>query len=305
MFKRLFAFGIILFILSFVPFVAFAQTAPGAPILKNPAAGAVVPLARPSFSWFAVNTAKRYRLEIARDSEFLNMVSRSESDFLAAAPVTLPLGRYFWHVQARNAAGAWGPFSETRYFDLSIMRTPVNNTDTHTHRPRFQWYPYAGARRYQLQVSTDAGFDVPVSDCVYRATILSAEPCGVDLPYNYYYWRVNVDAGQGFVVSPLTWVLLVNPKNIWGPTPLSPIGSIQTGFPIYTWTAVPGAFAYEIQVSMYSDFRNLKFAASGIVETSIQSSDLSEAKTFYWRVRARLPETIFTRWGPTATFTIP
>ena len=64
-------------------------------------------------------------------------------------------------------------------------------------------------------------------------------------------------------------------------------GSASTR-PTFTWTAVPGAATYTLQVSLDSTFATVAYAASGLVDTShLMRSGVSLALgTYYWRVRA-------------------
>ena len=82
------------------------ETAPSFPTLTAPANNAIVSSQTPLISWAASDGADNYRLEIARDDDFSDMVI---SQLLAPTffPVTQALdpGEYFWRVTALNECG--------------------------------------------------------------------------------------------------------------------------------------------------------------------------------------------------------
>ena len=90
---------------------------PAAPVLSAPAAGAAQPaVADLVFSWQAVAGAEAYQLEWWGGG-YAAIRPCGWSAAVECHAGALPLGVYFWRVQARNSAGE-GAWSETRTFTL-------------------------------------------------------------------------------------------------------------------------------------------------------------------------------------------
>ncbi len=98
------------------------ETAPPFPTLNAPANNAVITTQTPIMSWATAAGADNYRLEIARDDNFADVVLTQvlAQSFL---PVTQPLapGEYFWRVTAQNECGN----ATTSPFRFSVMPNAV------------------------------------------------------------------------------------------------------------------------------------------------------------------------------------
>ncbi len=86
--------------------VTYAAGTPAAPVTMLPADGGVVQSTLPQFIWDASPTASSYRLQVATDSEFNNLVA--DISELTTTSYTLPNALaenavYFWRVLANNA----------------------------------------------------------------------------------------------------------------------------------------------------------------------------------------------------------
>ncbi len=91
------------------------STLPEAPVLSSPLKGALGAAAR--FQWKAVEGAAQYKLELARDADFLieaRSASVSEPSMSWAEP--LAKGKWFWRVTALDANGFSGPSSKVYAF---------------------------------------------------------------------------------------------------------------------------------------------------------------------------------------------
>ncbi len=97
---------------------------PGVPVLRAPADGSSSRNTRPSFRWRSVQSANFYRLEVNNVNDFSDpntlvlVQERRQLSYRPPANAALTPGTYFWRVQARDAAGNWGEFSES--FSLTI-----------------------------------------------------------------------------------------------------------------------------------------------------------------------------------------
>ena len=106
------------------PLLVLTGAAPAAPGLVAPAAGAQDVELRPSLEWSEVAEARGYRLEIATDAAFSEIVHAAAVK-ATSYPLTIfqldPASHYFWRVRAVNACGD-GPWSAP--FELSTVRLP-------------------------------------------------------------------------------------------------------------------------------------------------------------------------------------
>jgi len=93
------------------------------PVLVSPTNGAVnMPLTLP-LVWNAVPTAIHYRVQVARDSNFTNIIV-NDSTVTSTSKTISNLNnnsRYYWKVQAKNSTEGWGPFSSTWVFYTSVV----------------------------------------------------------------------------------------------------------------------------------------------------------------------------------------
>ncbi len=154
--------------------------------------------------WQSDGPERRYRVELARDAEFQDMVS----DTLVEQP-TVQLarpapGRYYLRVRAAEPDGYEGPYQAPQAIDLHAPPLPpqalhpLENAVIAGEPPQFRWQPIGGVERYRFQLARSRTFETPLLDVATLtqpnfALARSLEP-GV------YFWRVaasnDVD-GQG------------------------------------------------------------------------------------------------------------
>jgi hypothetical protein len=70
--------------------------------------------------WHGITGADSYRVEVSTDADFASPVPDSGlTDSLKVIHYAAANGKYWWRVQAHNAAG-WGPFGGARWFQVSL-----------------------------------------------------------------------------------------------------------------------------------------------------------------------------------------
>lgn len=78
------------------------------------------------------------------------------------------------------------------------------------------------------------------------------------------------------------------------PQPVTPVAGteIEARTAEFTWTSIPEATAYDLQIAQEADFANTYFNAGVGDNTSLSVYDVlpEDGSTCYWRVRAVLPE---------------
>lgn len=276
--------------------------------LKNPSDKAGVSDTTPTLTWNKVSTANLYQIQLAKN---IGMSTPIVDTTTSATSFTLPteqaLGRYYWHVRARDAAGNWGAWSTIWSFDLVVMRSPVNESWTTDISPSFLWNKLSGVVAYEIEVATNPNFalaNLVVKWADPKATGYTVPKSDV-LPYGIYYWRVNIDRGTGsFEQSPLYWVLTISPKPPVAPKLLTPTSKaiINDNTPLFTWESVLDAESYEIQISSSSKFAFIT-QASVEHDLNFNATSLVDGK-YYWRVRSTNELGISGAWSKTWEFSV-
>jgi hypothetical protein len=262
----------------------------------------------PVFTWRPVTGAQSYWIIVAKDASFTNLVDYAVTRVPAYAPragrtsKTYPdeTTAYYWVVlpstdpNGRCSGSCGDPLSFAHGTFQKEVQPAVRSLNRTTDiTPTFDWDTVEGARRYELEVSTDPHFG---SSSIDKATtVATTYTASRGYPANkQLYWRVRADDEN---LTGLTWsegkpfqVRLVAPNH------LRSEGS--AGIPTWRWNPVSGAASYDIHVDLpngsHRDFSRLPvpaFTATTMTGTGI----------FRWRVRANFPSRSGTTSGPYST----
>jgi hypothetical protein len=302
-----------------------ARAAVGRPVQKAPASGAVVQFV-PSFAWTPVAGADRYEFQISADAGMNSPVLGSgKDDFFtrntrATLVKTIPNGTYWWRVRATNAAGQaskWtAPRSFRKLWNLQpALQTPGSGAAlTYPASPVvLNWAGVAGASHYLVSVASDPSLgslvfrysnqDDPKGPPNVAAT--SAAITGALSPGSYYWSVTPVDAeGNRGVATPVAsfswlWPSTTTPQ-------LTDLDASPEVFdPRFSWTPVPGAAGYEVEVNSSSDFAlGSKVCCTGTtIATSLSPTTVFKDNVYYWRVRALDPDGNTGVWNQGTPFT--
>src|SRR6185437_8215021 len=148
------------------------------------------------------------------------------------------------------------------------------------------WTPILGAVRYNVAIARDPKMISLVSGAQTITTAASYIP-PTTLADGTYYWTVTpIDAGghtgATSAVRSFTWS--------W-PTATQPSlhdldGAPESFEPLLSWTPVPGATKYELDVNFSQDFNSSSRVYSGAtVATGFSPTKPFPNNTYYWRVR--------------------
>ena len=255
----------------------------------------------PYFRWRPVASALGYWVLVAKDPSFTNIVDYAFTEMPVYAPRTSnstttyadESTTYYWAVlPAKGPDGtltsgdpvgaAHGTFQ--KQVPPANLQVAISNA-----RPIFRWKPVAGARNYELEVSSDANFGTVVEKTTTPSTSYTA---GVTYPPGKkLYWRVRADdaekVGLSWASSSFDYGLAV------------PVlaGNARSGdtIPTWRWQPVSGATSYDIHVDLpdgrHRDFKGLRTAA-------FTATKMTGTGIFHWQVRANFPNSSGSTHGP-------
>ncbi|MGV8018907.1 MAG: hypothetical protein AB2L26_12115 [Ignavibacteria bacterium] len=271
---------------------------PPAPTLVSPANGNTNVSTTPTMTWNNLSTATNYHLQISQYANFLSLAV--DQTGIMGTSYSVPAGflsgttQYYWRVAGANAGGQ-GNWSSIWNFTTiigtpaaPILTAPPDSSIGVSRNPVLTWNPVPNANSYRVQVSTTPTF----SSTVVNAVTGSSTQYTVTTALNYntmYYWRVNATNAGGTGAWSSVWVFttLVQPPSM--PTLLTPANN-ATGVPLtptFTWTTVPTATSYRLQISTSTSFSNI---IVNVVQTGasyvLPSGYLVGNTNYYWRVAA-------------------
>jgi len=269
-------------------------SAPAIPVLQSPATGAVNQATTLTLSWGSVTGAASYRLQVATDSLFATVVF-NDSTLTSASKQVGPLlnnTKYFWRVNAKNAAGT-SSYSSIYNFTtivslpgVPVLTFPSNGAINRPTTLGLSWGSVTGAASYRLQVAKDSLFATVVFN---DSTLTSAsQQVGPLLNNTKYFWRVNSKnaAGTSSYSSVFNFKTIVAvPASPLLSSPLS--GVTVSAVPLkFIWYAVVGAANYKLQISKDIAFSTIVYDSSSITDTSVVLRTFDDKTTYYWRVYA-------------------
>ncbi len=283
--------------------IGAAEAGLATPNATGPGPGATVS-SLPVFAWDPVPGADKYEFEIAANAGFDSSIAYiTTRNTRATLEDTIANGTYYWHVRGITAAGAVGPWTETRTMQMAWTGKPSllspANGGTLTYPAdafRLAWTPVAGASEYTVKLATDPALGSIVWNNGPVKTSATSFTLSAPLAPGTYYWSITPLDAAGHAGTPATtasfvwaWPSATTPTF----TDLAPAAEIVD--PSFSWTAVPGAAGYEVEVNSSSDFApGSKVCCSPLRiggNTTTLGLSLSplvqlDNNTYYWRVRA-------------------
>ncbi|MCB0873694.1 MAG: hypothetical protein KDC36_09985, partial [Thermoleophilia bacterium] len=273
----------------------------------------------PHMRWTDATGENLYRIDIATDSQFNNIVE-SEHTLTNSWVPRVPLADnetgkgYYWRVVWGSGATIDNP-----HWLVSETTVPVGEYKKETRvtlgsaaqgevkePPVFTWGDVPGAPQYELQLSRDAEFnsDRTQSLKIWGTGTEWAKDKGKRLPSGTWFWRVRAldGAANGQTWSePQTFSL--NPPRPVVSAPRE--GEVVIGSPVLRWGTVNAACAYQVQLSQDPSFTGAVDASSfSSMQTAgvAPSTILTAPGRWYWRVRANFCDEDYGPWSPTRNF---
>lgn len=178
---------------------------PAAPILSAPPDSATDVSRFPLLDWNDVPGASTYRVQVATDAGFGNLVLnqvQTISQYQITTAILQSNTWYYWRVNATNAGGT-GLWSTTWHFKtlpqappVPTLVSPANGVTGISLTPTLVWNSSPGADNYTVQVATNTSFNSPVVNTTTSNTQYTV-PSGRLQGGTLYYWRVNASNSGG------------------------------------------------------------------------------------------------------------
>lgn len=271
--------------------------APPEVVLYLPEYGSTVD-ADPSvrFVWTGIPDVINYNFQVDDNSDFSSLVYDIHETITYYDLPFLDDGViYYWRARALNLCG-YGDWSPTWNFSTSCptaeaptLTSPDDGAVDISLPFDLFWNPISGATDYHFQLDDDPGMIAPEID----GTSGGATTVNIPLYLGYgttYYWQVQaVDAcGYGTWSEIRSFTMECPPPGT--PTLTSPAdAAVDVPRPaLLEWDIVSGASSYQIQIDDDPAFGSPTSDVEifGLGSTAFHAPSLTEATTYYWKVRA-------------------
>ncbi|ROR90441.1 Ig-like domain repeat protein [Nocardioides aurantiacus] len=199
------------------------------------------------------------------------------------------------------AASGWGlaPTSASAAVAAPYGLSPAGTTVQQI--PVLSWTRVEGASSYDVQVSTSSDLSSPL---VNTSTTNAAYVPTTQLPGDTdIFWQVRA---RFSTTSTSDWVQASFRRGALDrPVPVGPSDGTDLQPPVdpatFTWSAVPGATGYDVQVGTDPQFTDpALYATRSVRSTSLTDTTQQAPGTYYWRVRAQMAPGTVTPWSSEA-----
>jgi hypothetical protein len=292
--------------------VTFTVGASAGPAQVSPDDGATLtyPTSPPVLVWQPVSGAKSYTVEVDDNPSFSSPATTAtvNSQLALTEPPLLQTSQY-WRVKAVTGTTTTTEWSGTRSFSVVWPGVPVLTGPTNgasVSALRLSWSPVAGAKSYEVQISTSADFQSGLLSLGSTALSVAGThyaPLAALQP-SAYFWRVRAkdpsttqQLGGWSATGTFTLSLLA------APTDLAPgLAVDQAGVPPVvteprlSWSGVSRASTYELQIGPDLNFSPGSYATCTTLHTGLTPyyAVIPNAATcnlhlapqrYFWRVR--------------------
>ncbi|HRI46487.1 MAG TPA: FlgD immunoglobulin-like domain containing protein [Ignavibacteriaceae bacterium] len=267
------------------------------------------------------STTLTYDVEFNTDNNFTG-VPTPGYDNINANNIDIPttgIGvTFYWRVRSFNGTtySAWTATEQFRTAGWSGSATPITSTpvDGHTVYSNdvvLGWFirGYSAAYEFELQFSTDGNWANPITTQTF-AGIDSTSFAVTGLTFgSTYYWRVRSIAGstQSAWSSPASFSV-IGPNGSTVPNPSWPIGSasIPSDNVKLLWylNGPIVGLVFDVEYNTSGIFTGVP-TVSGLTQTELQLTGLTNGSNYFWRVRSRASNGSTTSaWSVTADFVV-
>ncbi len=177
-------------------FAFVVDARPEPPLLTAPAPGAGVTTGQPDLQWGARADIARYRVQLARDETFDDLLMDADDVTAATATASQELtpGNYYWRVAAIDAVEGQGPFSDPQAFRRLPPAPPLEAPAVDERQLVVSWRAGQAGDRYRFQFAADDAFTSPlVDETLAEAHVTLPRPGG-----GTYFMRVQTIDAEGY-----------------------------------------------------------------------------------------------------------
>ena len=281
---------------------------PGTPVLIGPIDTEAAAL--PTFEWEAVAGAASYRIWVNDHTNRLSGIIRNRDIVGTSFTPDVPLtdGEFTWEVQAINADGEVGRWSQRKSFTVEagvpsrpILTGPVGTSSDTT--PTFQWQAVPGATSYRIWVNDRTNrLSGIIRD---RNIVTNSFTPDVPLTDGEFTWEVQAISANGEISQwsqRMSFTIEAGIPN--RPILQGPIGETSDGTPTFRWESVTGATAYRIWVSDRTHRISGIIRDRDITDTSFTPSVSLADGEYVWEVQALNANGEVSPWSQRVSFVI-
>ncbi|MBK8663003.1 MAG: T9SS type A sorting domain-containing protein [Ignavibacteriales bacterium] len=272
---------------------------PTIPVLASPLNNSLGLLNPITTKWNKSLRVEKYKLQVSTDSLFGSLIVNDSTivDTTKMLPELANYTKYFWRVKAVNIGGESDWSTVWNFKTLGnpysvILASPENGAvNNPVNSVTFKWFkPQERVEtilKYHFQLSTDSLFgSIAFSD----STLIDTTASGSGLSYlTTYFWRVRAKNETGWGDWSQVWNLttIIDKPSI--PLLVSPANNVtQLLQPVVLkWRQSLRVEKYTLEVSENPNFTTLFLVDSTLTDTMRTLPQLQNAKTWYWRVKAR------------------
>jgi hypothetical protein len=273
---------------------------PTIPVLATPlndSKGLLNPI---TAKWNRSLRVEKYKLQVSTDNLFSSLILSDSTitDTTMILPTLANYSQYFWRAKAVNIGGESDWSNVWNFKTLGnpysvILASPENGAvNNPVNSVTFKWFkPQERVEtilKYHFQLSTDSLFgSIAFSDSTF---ILDTTTTGSGLSYlTTYFWRVRAKNETGWGDWSQFWNLTTIIDKPSVPLLVSPANNVtQLLQPVVLrWRQSLRVEKYTLEISESPNFTTLFLVDSTLTDTMRTLPQLENAKTWYWRVKAR------------------
>ncbi|AKH76933.1 FecR family protein [Leptospira interrogans] len=256
-----------------------------------------------SFSWNKAESAKEYTLEISNHPSFSKNVIRIKSNGTSLNR-SLEKGTHYWRVTAINPGTGTPEFSETRSLIVlgelkSSLFTPAKSEEfkftSNVPSIVFQWTPVDFTNNYTFELAKDKEFKEILINQEVQGTLYRWDKT----KEGKYFARVTPKPSLNDLKAIPSDPVSFNVRKLEKPEPpvlKKPSDQEEISLRkfskegnLFVWSGSADFSEYTLEIANDSEFKNILFNKK-TNSSSLISSPISNAGTYFWRVKGTLKE---------------
>lgn len=181
------------------------------------------------------------------------------------------------------------------------LKSPKNNSVVFDKQIVFEWTNSGSVSEYEFEIWTDrySQKDIRRHRTRTHSVVLKSTPNDGSV----YFWRVRPYNGvSGWGGWSSVWQVQSGSSILEGPLLEGPLDNkvVEGGIIVFNWKGIQGAIRYQVQISLFSDFRSIRRDLV-IEKNRVQISVPEDGLTYFWRVRA-VDSRTYGNWSTIGSF---